>query len=205
MKCVLLILSCEKHTHYALKQKQSWLKHIPHYYHLIGSKKMCGDNRYVFDETNKIIYTKTDDDYLSLSAKVITGFLAIYQTKQVDYIFKTDVNQMLIQPDFFKILIDTLKVNNICYGGHALHLKTHTSSLYTTHPEFPRDVTLEGCTYCTGPFYLLHISAVENLLYKYPLIYNCLVEDHSMGYYLDTRFRNKLLSLDTQNIFKELL
>ena len=113
MKCVLLILSCEKHTHYALKQKQSWLKHIPHYYHLIGSKKMCGDNRYVFDEINKIIYTNTDDDYLSLPAKVITGFLAIYQTKQVDYIFKTDVNQMLIQPDFFKILIDTLKVNNI--------------------------------------------------------------------------------------------
>ena len=74
MKCILLIISCEKYKHNAQTQKQTWLQHIPNYYHLMGSKSICGKKRYVIDEDNKIIYTNTEDDYLSLPAKVITAF-----------------------------------------------------------------------------------------------------------------------------------
>lgn len=207
MKYVLLLLSCKKYAHKATVQKQTWLLDMNNYFHVIGDKELCKDCLYYFDHENKILYTNTEDDYNSLPAKTITAFKAIYETMKVDYIFKTDDDQRLIQPLFFKtldaILTDKLKTEDtkIYYGGKAIKINTHVSSYYIEHPELPHDIVLDACTYCNGRFYLLHYDAIHNLLKKYDSICKRYIEDHAMGYYLDIPMRDKLLYIDNDKVF----
>ena len=209
MKFVLLILNCKKYAHKATVQKQTWLADMDNYFHVIGDKDICKDNAYHFDQENKILYTNTGDDYNSLPAKVITAFKAVHETMSVDYIFKTDDDQRLIQPNFFNVLstILTAKLKSddtkIYYGGNAININTHVSRYYIEHPELPHDNILEACTYCNGRFYLLHIDAVTNLLPKYDAICSRVIEDHAIGFYLDEHIRDKILIIHNDKVFKD--
>ena len=204
MKYVIIILNCNipKHLHTANIQRNTWLKNEPNYYHIIGDPSKCGDNKYIIDQPNKMIYTNTGDDYNSLPAKVITAFLAVQETMDVDYIFKTDDNQMLQKPYEIKGLCKLLN-KNIDYGGLVVKMNTHVSGLFTTHPEFPKNIILEGCAYCTGPFYILSNNALNNVLEKYEDICKRVVEDHAIGFYLEPKYSKNVFAFDTRKIFKE--
>ena len=104
-KYILLILNCYKYKYKADRQIETWLKKLNSniiYFHVIGDVEKCKNNDndsadYFFDFHNKILYTKTKDDYLSLPHKVITALEAVNNTYNYDYIFKTDDDQILIK------------------------------------------------------------------------------------------------------------
>ena len=98
---IMLIMNCVKYEKKALFQKRTWLKLIPpylRYYHVIGDEKM--ETTYRFDEEKRILWVKTPDDYTSLPNKVITAYRAVNETFQFKYLFKTDDDQILVNPQF---------------------------------------------------------------------------------------------------------
>jgi hypothetical protein len=238
---VLLILNCEKYRHKAEKQNETWLKVIREnkdidYFHIIGSKEKCAttSKKHVFDNDNRILYTATNDDYLSLPDKIITAMNAINETYHYKYIFKTDDDQNLIQPSFFKTIMQILSIPSkgsadasgaspsgsadasgvkgaaplaaplpYHYGGFKISVPDHYSTYYTVHNELPRQLFLKATEYCNGRFYLLSKEAVENLLKKKDDISKHIIEDHAIGLYLDSQYRQKCLGLKTGNYFKD--
>ena len=218
---VLLILNCEKYRHKAEKQNETWLKAIREnkdidYFHIIGSKEKCAamSKKHVFDNDKRILYTATNDDYLSLPDKIITAMNAINETYNYKYIFKTDDDQELIQPNFFKTIMQLLSipsngsanasgVSPYHYGGFKISVPDHYSTYYTVHNELPRQLFLKATEYCNGRFYFLSKEAVENLLKKKDDISKQIIEDHAIGLYLDSQYRQKCLGLKTGNYFKD--
>ena len=68
---ILLIINCEKYRNKAILQKTTWLKNIPTYlcyYHVIGDPDL--DSEFEFDNEERILWVKTEDDYLSLPKKL---------------------------------------------------------------------------------------------------------------------------------------
>jgi len=225
---ILLILNCEKYKYKADKQKQTWLKNIQEYknmvyFHIIGSKEKCAEyadkesddnecddkecvyKEYILDHKNHILYTSTNDDYLSLPDKIITAMKAINETYDYEYIFKTDDDQDLIQPSFFKTIIPILNQYKYHYGGLNIVVPDHYSSYYRVHNELPKQLFLKGTNYCNGRFYLLSKEAVENLLKKKEEISKHIIEDHAIGLYLDNEYKKKCLILNSNNYFKDYL
>lgn len=202
---VLLILNCYKYREKAIKQKNTWLKNLPEnvvYFHLIGDKEKCKDNGYLFDHQENVLYVNTKDDYNSLPSKVVSGLLAVDETYEYKYIFKTDDDQVLIQEEFFSKLPNYLlnhpKHN---YGGFVVKVNDHISTYYTVHDCLPRDLFLEKCMYCNGRFYFLSNDAAKSLIEKKEEISNCIIEDHAIGLYLNKSFKKDILNFDTRNVF----
>jgi hypothetical protein len=205
---ILLVLNCDKYRYKAEKQKQTWLKNIDMvYFHVIGSKDKCANasQEYVFDNDNHILYTSTNDDYLSLPDKVITAMNAINETYTYEYIFKTDDDQDLIERSFFKMIIPLLNPSKYHYGGLHISVKDHYSTYYMVHSELPKQLFLKGTTYCNGRFYLLSKEAVENLLKKKQEISKHIIEDHAIGLYLDDEYKRKFLPLNSGKYFKDMI
>ena len=207
---ILLILNCEKYKYKADKQKQTWLKNIQEYqnmvyFHIIGNKEKCAASSldYILDNENHILYTSTNDDYLSLPDKIITAMKAINETYDYEYIFKTDDDQDLIQPSFFKTIIPLLNPSKYHYGGLHMRVPDHYSNYYRVHNELPKQLFLKGTTYCNGRFYLLSKEAVENLLKKKQEISKHIIEDHAIGLYLDNEYKQKCLLLNSSKYFKD--
>jgi len=204
---VLLILNCYKYRDKAIKQKNIWLKTLPsniQYYHVIGDIEKCGSNLFVIDNDEHILYVPTKDDYNSLPAKVITAFNVIHENFDYQYIFKTDDDQMLIQPQFFTQFSNLLLNNSNDYGGFPVHVNDHISSYYTVHDCLPRDLLLKKCNYCNGRFYFLSKKAVSNLVLKKTEISQCIIEDHAIGLFLDEEYKQKVLHFDTNKIFSDI-
>jgi len=206
---VLLILNCKNYKHKAELQKESWLRNIPesiYYFHIIGDKELCSDKSYYFDFDNKILYVSTNDDYISLPHKIITAFKAVNETFNYKYIYKTDDDQMLIQPDFFSNLDQQLKNKNNChYGGRRLRVRTHVSKYNLVHPSLPNDLILQGTIYCNGRFYLLSKKAVEHLLTNEENIQKHYIEDHTIGLYLSKELKRNILRVDSNTAFKDMI
>lgn len=205
---ILLILNCEKYRHKAEKQRQTWLKNIPKnmaYFHIIGSKEKCASvsQEYIIDHENHMLYTSTNDDYLSLPDKIITAINAINDTYEYEYIFKTDDDQDLIQPSFFKTIISLLNPSKYHYGGFRLSVPDHYSTYYTVHNELPKQLFLKATEYCNGRFYLLSKEAVENLLKNKQEISKHIIEDHAIGLYLEREISQKCLVINTSKYFKD--
>lgn len=203
---ILLILNCEKYRKKAEKQKETWLKNIEgdkdiDYFHIIGNKDKCSNQEYYFDNDNKILYTSTNDDYLSLPHKIITGMKAIHETYDYKYIFKTDDDQMLIQPLFFNTLKPLLRNDKYHYGGYKLAVQDHISKYYLVHDVLPKNLFLKATEYCNGRFYLLSKDAVDNLISKKNDISKHIIEDHAIGLYLDDEYKKKCLVLNTRKYF----
>lgn len=126
---------------------------------------------------------------------------SINDTYDYKYIFKTDDDQMLIQPLFFNTLKQMLLKSIYHYGGYKLNVPDHISKYYLVHDELPRDLFLKGTEYCNGRFYLLSKAAVENLLVKRNDISRHIIEDHAIGLYLEYEYKKKCLALNTKKYF----
>jgi hypothetical protein len=224
MPYILLILNCEKYKHKADQQNKTWLKPLQTqdnivYFHIIGSKEKCETTavEYIFDDENRILYTSTKDDYLSLPDKIITAINAVNERYDYKYIFKTDDDQDLIDPLFFNKLITLLNSDTDTdtsngngngkvkyhYGGYQISVPDHYSSYHVVHNELPKQLFLKATKYCNGRFYLLSKEAVENILKKKSEISTHIIEDHAIGLYLDDIYKKKSLYLNTTTYFKD--
>ena len=205
---VMLIMNCKKYEKKALFQKRTWLKNIPsylRYYHVIGDETM--DTNFKFDEENSILWVKVADDYNSLPNKVISAYEAIYNTFNFKYIFKTDDDQILVKPQFFDTIIKliTTMIPAPHYGGYIVDVKTpYLSQYYRLHPELPVNLPLYVTKYCSGRFYFLSKSAISNLINKRENIIKEYLEDYAIGFNLDERFKENILSIATNNFFTDI-
>lgn len=205
---IMLIMNCKKYSKKALFQKQTWLKSIPSYirfYHVIGDENL--DSKYKFDEENNILWVKTRDDYNSLPNKVISSYNAIYETFDFKYLFKTDDDQILVNNNFFNILVSLINktVPKIHYGGYTVDVKQNYLSQYNKiHPELPEYLPILQTKYCSGRFYFLSKSATSNLLNKRERIIKEYLEDYAIGFNLDPYFKSNMLSLTTNKFFTDI-
>jgi hypothetical protein len=211
-KYILLVLTCYKYKYKAEKQNETWLKKLDNniiYFHVIGDVEKCKVNNdnadYCFDFHNKILYTKTKDDYLSLPHKVITALEAVNHTYNYDYVFKTDDDQELVDDAFFNKLMTTLSTKNYNYGGRLLNVNDHYSTYYTVHSELPKKLLLRKTSYCSGRFYFLSKAAVINLLYKKDQIKEHVIEDHAIGYHMDDDLKKNILYLLSDRFFRDVV
>jgi hypothetical protein len=205
---IMLIMNCKKYEWKADIQRNTWLKSIPNfikYYHVIGNEDLKAEHKFV-EEAN-ILYVKTPDDYNSLPNKVITAFNAINDTFSYKYIFKTDDDQNLINPNFFEVLYNLLNSKGppIHYGGHIVEVnRPYLSEYYKIHPELPKELPIQITEYCSGRFYFLSHKAIQNLLTKRETIVKEFLEDYAIGYNLHKFFKNNILKLNTNKAFVDI-
>ena len=212
VEVIMLIMNCKKYEWKADIQRNTWLKSIPDfikYYHVIGNENLDSEYK-IYNNNNEpnILYVKTPDDYNSLPNKVITSFKAINDTFSYKYIFKTDDDQNLINPQFFEVLHNLLKTKGppIHYGGHIVDVTVpYLSEYYKLHPELPKELPIQITRYCSGRFYFLSHKAVHNLLSKRESIIKEFLEDYSIGYNLHIFFKNNMLKLNTNKAFVDIL
>jgi hypothetical protein len=194
---ILLIMNCEKYREKAQKQKNGWLKNLPAdliYYHVIGSESLIAE--YEFDNENRILYVKTPDDYNSLPQKVISAYAAIDAEYKYQYIFKTDDDQYLMQPEILQKWIIDIKQQTPNYGGRLITIPAdHISEYYHFHPELPHNVVMRKSQYCNGRFYILSKIAVQDLLTKKSFFKSEYLEDYAVGYYLNYEIKSKFMHI----------
>jgi len=202
MDYILLIMNCEKYRFKALKQ--TWVQQLPaqiKYFYVLGNPALESEYEFI----GRILYVKTEDDYNSLPKKVIKAYQAIHDTFDYKYIFKTDDDQMLIESNFFNVLINLLQQQNYNYGGHIVNVrKAHYSQYYLIHDELPNNIIVRPTIYCSGRFYFLSHDAVKDLLTKATKINNEYFEDYAIGYYLDVVLKSRILPLKTHKYFKDM-
>jgi hypothetical protein len=201
---IFLIMNCKRYSQKAKIQKDTWLKNIPsylQYYHVIGEPDL--DTEYNFDNENKILWIKVDDDYNSLPKKVIRAYEAVYETFDFKYIFKTDDDQILVNENFFDILTGiTNTKKKIHYGGYIVDVKQNYLSQYNKiHPELPEYLPVLQTKYCSGRFYFLSKQAISNLVSKKQLIEKEFLEDYAIGFNLDQYYKLNMINLDTNKFF----
>lgn len=211
---ILLIMNCQKYRQKALYQKSTWLKNLPHnikYYHVIGNEDM--NYLYDFDEENKILYVKTPDDYVSLPKKVITAFESVLRNfPNVKYIFKTDDDQILLNPSFFGIIINIINMKTYNekneqphYGGYLVDMTgNYLSEYYKIHPELPKYLPMYKTKYCNGRFYFLSKEAILDLMSKRENIGKEYFEDYAIGFYLNEMYKQNILQISTTKNFVDM-
>lgn len=205
---ILLIMNCKKYVNKAKFQKQTWLKNMPSflkYYHVIGDPLL--EPEYKFDNENNILWVKVGDDYNSLPNKVISSYNAIYETFHFRYIFKTDDDQILVNPKFFDILVGLIQTTRpqIHYGGYVVDVKNpYISEYHKIHPELPMNLPILQTKYCSGRFYFLSKQSVSNLLSKRERIAKEFLEDYAIGYNLDPYYKINMLGLETHKFFNDI-
>jgi hypothetical protein len=206
-KYVLLILNCKKYKWKADKQKSTWLPRIPDnvcYLHVIGRGKT--HEACELDLPNHVLYTNTQDDYVSLPHKVIAALKAVNEWFEYTHIYKTDDDQLLIQPNFFVRLDQTLSaaVPALNYGGLNIRVNDHYSNYHTVHSELPTTLFLEKNVYCNGRFYFLSKAAVLHLIPHESEISKRIIEDHAVGFYLGEQMKTRMCNIDTGKIFADI-
>jgi hypothetical protein len=221
---ILVIFNCVRYRYKALKQKETWLKELTEkeltekeltekeleknliYFHVIGDPQLTND--YFFDNDDRILYIKVEDDYNSLPKKVIRAYNALKKTYNFKYILKTDDDQMVTNIKFFNVLMNLLDKkyddpdNRIHYGGHIIDVKQpYLSQYYKIHDELPRELKILTTRYCTGRFYFLSLDAIDALIVKTDEIETEYLEDYAIGYNLPTELKTNMLQLDTEKYF----
>jgi hypothetical protein len=207
---LLLIFNCKKYRFKAQKQKETWITNLPSnllYFHVLGEPNLETDYQFLLKDN--ILLVRVEDDYNSLPKKVIRAFLAILNTYQFKYIFKTDDDQQVTNIKFFDTIILLLdkKYDNLDsrlhYGGHIVDVqKTYLSQYYRIHAELPQNLLVKATKYCSGRFYFLSKDAVKFLVEeKKELVEAEYLEDYATGYHLSDSYKTKLLDLDTNKYF----
>ena len=208
---ILLIMNCQIYREKAAKQKETWLQHLPkeiQYFHVLGNSELSVE--YEFKIGEKELWIQNKDDYNSLPHKVIGAYEAIHKEfENVKYIFKTDDDQHLENPDkFFGIIMKLLreKVPKIHYGGNVVDVKnSYLSQYHKIHPELPRYLPVFQTKYCSGRFYFLSQEACffltdhkrkDNISQEY-------LEDYAIGYCLSEEFKKNMFHIDTNKYFKD--
>ena len=205
MEYILLIMNCEKYRLKAEIQKNGWIKKIPSYityFHVIGKPEL--NKEYEIDIFNHILYVNTKDDYNSLPHKVIHAYKTILQLyPNLKYIFKTDDDQMLINPRFFDMVKQYIERSNFTlnYGGHKLSIQPYISKYNLVHPELPSNLLMKETTYCTGRFYFLSRKVLLDLVEEYDNIKKEYFEDYAIGLYMPKYYKDNILHLKTDAFF----
>ena len=205
---IMLIMNCKKYIKKAAFQKLTWLPKVPaflRYYHVIADEELDGFFR--FDDDNQILWVKTGDDYNSLPSKVISAYQAVHETFDYKYLFKTDDDQILVNPRFFDILYNLIDcaVPKTHYGGFVVDVKQpYLSEYHRIHPELPKQLPLYVTKYCSGRFYYLSKPAISNLIGKRELICKEYLEDYAIGYNLDPIYKKEIISLATNKFFTDI-
>jgi hypothetical protein len=201
-------MNCKKYAKKAEFQKLTWLQGVPGYlrfYHVIGDETL--DCAFKFDDQNRVLLVKVADDYNSLPKKVIAAYEAVYETFQYKYLFKTDDDQILVNPRFFDTLVGLIsnKLPKTHYGGYIVDVKQpYLSEYHRIHPELPKQLPLMVTKYCSGRFYFLSRSAISNLIGKRELIGKEFLEDYAIGFNLDAIYKTDILSLATNKFFTDI-
>ena len=206
---ILLIMNCQKYKEKAIYQKNTWIKSLPHgliYYHVVGDPNL--EKEYIFDDNSRVLFVKNKDDYNSLPHKVITSYFAIMNKFEYKYIFKTDDDQNIINCEkFFNVMIQLLeskKKDELHYGGRIIDvMKPHISQYYKIHPELPNNLKIETTKYCSGRFYFLSKESVKDLVTKKSIIEKEYLEDYSIGYYLDEKYKKNIFNVFSEKYFKD--
>lgn len=204
---ILLIMNCVKYRYKAEVQKETWLKDLPSnmmYLHVLGDPD--AKDPFYFDFEGHILWVKVKDDYNSLPHKVISAYEAINETFDYKYIFKTDDDQILTKNSFFPTIMNLTNtvLPKIHYGGYIVNVPfAHISKYYLIHPELPKNLQIEKIKYCNGRFYLLSNEAIINLISKKEEIKTQYLEDYAIGFYLDQRFKQNILPIDTKKYFED--
>ena len=205
---ILLIMNCQKYKEKADAQKNTWLKELPStikYYHVLGNPELKND--FDFDDEERKLWVKTKDDYISLPHKVITAYDAINKTYDYKYIMKTDDDQQVLPCfHFFSTLTKLFNSPNFVYhyGGFIVDVKIpHISQYYRIHSELPHNLKIEAVKYCTGRFYFLSCTAVQDILTKKKNISNEYLEDYSVGYYMSCYLKKNIFPIKTDIYFKD--
>lgn len=207
---VLLIMNCMKYREKAFIQKASWLQSLPEcvsYYHVIGNPSL--ESPYEFDNEERILWVKTGDDYNSLPKKVVAAFHAVRSTFKFKYIFKTDDDQMLQDPNFFDMIIEELVRKptkmKAHYGGQVVDVQIpYLSQYFQIHPELPQDMIIQKTEYCSGRFYFLSPEAVTNLVSKKENIEKEYLEDYAIGLNLNPVFKKVMIPIQSDQYFKDM-
>lgn len=202
---LLLIMNCKKYQHKASIQKNTWIKDLPcflKYYHVLGDENLEHD--FLFDNSNNILIVKTPDDYNSLPKKVIASYDAILKTHKFKYIFKTDDDQIVPNIRVFDMIIRMIEIQieKTHYGGHIINVENnYLSQYYKIHPELPKYLPVFKTKYCSGRFYFLSCEAAIDLVSKREKIDLEYLEDYAIGFNLNEKFKNNILSLQTNKFF----
>jgi hypothetical protein len=203
---IMLIMNCKKYFKKAHIQKMTWLQKIPdylQYYHVIGEPDL--DTNYKFDNENRILLVKVDDDYNSLPKKVIRAYEAVYEIFDFKFIFKTDDDQNLVNEKFLDIVKGITNNSNskkIHYGGYIVDVKhNYLSQYHKIHPELPEYLPIFQTKYCSGRFYFLSRQAISNLISKKKFIEKEFLEDYAIGFNLDQYYKLNMINLATNNFF----
>jgi hypothetical protein len=205
---ILLIMNCKKYEKKALFQKMTWLKKIPSYlkyYHVIGDTNMETD--YEFDNENNVLKVRVEDDYNSLPKKVIASYIAVNNTFNYKYIFKTDDDQILVNNQYFDLLCNLIKVKEpkTHYGGFIVDVKQpYMSEYHRLHPELPKQLPLYITKYCSGRFYFLSSEAVQYLILKRANIEREFLEDYAIGFNLSKTLKENILLISTNKYFTDI-
>jgi hypothetical protein len=204
---IMLIMNCKKYLKKAKFQQMTWLPKIPdylHYYHVIGDPDL--DTRYKFDNENRNLWIKVEDDYNSLPKKVIRAYEAVNETFNFKYLYKTDDDQILVNEKFLDVVKGiTSNSRKIHYGGYIVDVKqNHLSQYHKIHPELPKNLLILQTKYCSGRFYFLSKQAITNLISKKVFIENEYFEDYAIGYNLDSYYKFNMINLETNKFFKDI-
>jgi hypothetical protein len=211
---ILLIMNCKKYKNKAMQQKKTWLAELPpflslSYYHVIGVPEM--EVPFLFNDNEHLLCVKAPDDYNSLPKKVIQAYEALESRFKYKYIFKTDDDQMLMDPGFFNGLKNDIEKSLLLsleqqyhYGGYHVNVKkAHYSDYHKVHPELPKNLIIQPGDYCNGRFYFLSKYAVRDLLFKKTLIQKEYFEDYAIGFHLSHFWKKTTMIMDTNKIFKD--
>lgn len=205
---ILLIMNCKKYEKKSLFQKMTWLKKIPSYlkyYHVIGDTAM--ETEYEFDNENNVLKVRVADDYNSLPKKVIASYIAVNNTFNYKYIFKTDDDQILVNNQYFDLLCNLIKVKEpkTHYGGFIVDVKQpYMSEYHRIHPELPKQLPLYITKYCSGRFYFLSSEAVQYLILKRANIEREFLEDYAIGFNLSRTLKESILLISTNKYFTDI-
>lgn len=204
---IMLIMNCNKYLKKAKFQKMTWLPKIPSYlqfYHVIGEPEL--NTIYKFDNENRILWVKVEDDYNSLPKKVIRAYQAINETFDFKYIFKTDDDQILVNENFLDVVKGITSNNKkIHYGGYIVDVKqNYLSQYHKIHPELPEYLPILQTKYCSGRFYFLSKQAILNLVNKKNFIEKEYLEDYAIGFNLDQYYKLNMLNLQTNKFFTDI-
>lgn len=204
---IMLIMNCKQYLKKAKFQKMTWLPKIPDYltfYHVIGEPQL--DTRYKFDNENRVLWVKVDDDYNSLPKKVIRAYEAINETFDFKYLYKTDDDQILVNEKFLDVVKGITSNNKkIHYGGYIVDVKqNYLSQYHKIHPELPEYLPVLQTRYCSGRFYFLSKQAITNVISKKEFIEKEYLEDYAIGFNLDQYYKLNMLNLQTNKFFTDI-
>jgi hypothetical protein len=200
---LLLIMNCQMYRNKAIQQKNSWLQTLPDYiayYHVMGDPTL--DSPFVFNNEERILWVKTQDDYISLPKKVIAALFAVRETVSFKYIFKTDDDQTLDNVEtFFNMVLQQIKEKAKMkphYGGQIVDVQIpYLSQYFTIHPELPQDMIIHKTEYCSGRFYFLSTEAVTNLVSKRKKIEDEYLEDYAIGLHLNPILKKVMIHIQS--------